>query len=58
MGLDVGTARIGVAVGDTGVRIAIPHGVVEVDGHEVENVARLAIENDVSTVVVGYPPIS
>lgn len=55
LGLDVGTARIGIAMGDTGVRIAIPHGFVEVDGSEVEEIARLAIEHSVSTVVVGYP---
>lgn len=55
LGLDVGGARIGVAIGDTGVRIAIPHGVVDVDGNEVENIARMVILNSISTVVVGYP---
>lgn len=55
LGLDVGTARIGVAMGDTGVRIAIPHGVVEVDGQEVAKIAELVLTNNVSTVVIGYP---
>lgn len=55
LGLDVGAARIGVALADSGVRIAIPNGVIEVDGNEIEALARLVIENDVSTIVVGYP---
>lgn len=55
LGLDVGAARIGVAVADSGVRIAIPHGIVEVDGNEVEALARLVIDNSVDTIVIGYP---
>ncbi len=55
LGLDVGAARIGVAVADSGVRIAIPHGVVEVDGNEIEALARLVIDNAVDTIVIGYP---
>lgn len=55
LGLDVGAARIGVATADTGVRIAIPYGHLEVDGTEIEEIARLAIANDVETIVVGYP---
>lgn len=55
LGLDVGGARIGVALGDSGVRIAIPNSFVAVDGSEVEALARLVIENDIDTIVVGYP---
>ncbi len=55
LGLDVGAARIGVAMGDSGVRIAIPHGAIDVDGTEVSAIAELVIANDISTVVVGYP---
>lgn len=55
LGLDVGAARIGVAMGDSGVRIAIPHGFIEVDGDETKEIARLAILNNISTIVIGYP---
>lgn len=55
LSLDVGTARIGVAIGDAGVRIAIPHGFVEVDGQEIAAIARIVIVNDIDTIVVGYP---
>lgn len=55
LGLDVGAARIGVAMGDSGVRIAIPHGFIEVDGNEIKEIARLVILYNISTIVVGYP---
>ncbi len=55
LGLDVGGARIGVALGDSGVRIAIPNGFVPVDGSEIEALARQVIQNDIDTIVVGYP---
>lgn len=55
LALDVGEKRIGVAVGDSGVRIAVPFETIEVDGGEVERIARLVIDQNVDTVVVGYP---
>jgi putative Holliday junction resolvase len=55
LGLDVGTARIGVALGDSGVRIAIPQDHITVDGREVEEIARLAIQGSIDTIVIGYP---
>ena len=55
LSLDVGAARIGVAIGDDGVRIAIPHGYIPVDGHEVEAVAEYVIANEIETVIIGYP---
>lgn len=55
LGLDVGTVRIGAALGDTAIRIAIPHGAIDVDGRELEAIARLVVDNDIDTIVVGYP---
>jgi len=55
LGLDIGAARIGVALADTGVRIAIPHGYINVDGNEVAAIAELVISNSIDTVIVGYP---
>ena len=40
LGLDVGTVRIGVAIADTAVRIAVPHDYVEVNGDEIETIAE------------------
>ncbi|HMI09577.1 MAG TPA: Holliday junction resolvase RuvX [Candidatus Saccharimonadales bacterium] len=55
LALDVGEKRIGVAVGDSGVRIAIPFETIEVDGTEVEQIARLVVNENTDTIVVGYP---
>ncbi len=53
--LDVGEKRIGVAVADTAVRIAVPFETIEVDGNEIEAIATIVIKQDADTLVVGYP---
>lgn len=53
--LDVGEARIGVAIGDLEMKIPLPYGAVLVDGSEMKEIALLVAENDVDTIVVGYP---
>jgi putative Holliday junction resolvase len=55
LALDVGEKRIGVAVGDNTVRIAVPFETIEVNGKELERIARLIIDERVDTVIVGYP---
>lgn len=55
LALDVGEKRIGVAVGDSGVRIAIPFDTIEVDGTELEKIARIAVDEHADIIVVGYP---
>lgn len=55
LGLDVGAARIGVALADTGVRIAVPYDYIEVDGNELAAVAELVLKNGIDTIVIGYP---
>ena len=53
--LDVGEKRIGVAVADTAIRIAIPLETVEVDGHEIEAITKIVASEGVETIVIGYP---
>lgn len=55
LSLDVGEKRIGVAVGDSGVRIAVPFETIEVDGNEITRIAELVISEKIDVVVVGYP---
>lgn len=55
VGLDVGEKRIGVAVADTGVRIAIPYETVPVDGTEIEKIADIVLSQSAQIVVIGYP---
>lgn len=55
LALDVGEKRIGVALADTAVRIAIAYDTIQVDGSEIESIARLVINEQTDTIVVGYP---
>ena len=53
--LDVGERRIGVAVGDSGIRIAVPFETIEVDGNEIEAIAEIVIKEKADILVIGYP---
>ena len=53
--LDVGEKRIGVAIGDAGVRIAVPFDTVDVDGNEVQRIAKIVLDEGADTMVIGYP---
>ncbi|MFZ2126180.1 MAG: Holliday junction resolvase RuvX [Candidatus Microsaccharimonas sp.] len=53
--LDVGEKRIGVAVADPTVRIAVPFQTIEVDGNEVEAIAETVIKENADTIIIGYP---
>lgn len=55
IGLDVGEKRIGVAVADTGVRIAIALETVQADGNEIQSIAELVLKEGADTLVLGYP---
>lgn len=55
LALDVGEKRIGVAIADGAVRVAMPFDTIEVDGNEVTRILELLTSEDVATLVVGYP---
>ena len=55
LALDVGEKRIGVATGDAAIRIAIPLETIAVDGTEIEQIARIVVDEGIDTIVVGYP---
>jgi len=55
LALDVGEKRIGVAVGDSSVRIAVPYETIEVDGGEVEAITEIYQSQKAEVLVVGYP---
>lgn len=55
LALDVGERRIGVAVADTAVKIAVPYVTVQVDGTEREQIAALINRERATKVIVGYP---
>lgn len=55
LALDVGEKRIGVALADTAVRIAVPYDTVEVDGNEIATIGALVVSESINIIVVGYP---
>jgi putative Holliday junction resolvase len=55
LGLDVGTARIGVAAGDDLVKVAHPLTTLTVDGCELTQIQSLAAQHGASLIVVGLP---
>ncbi len=55
IGLDVGEKRIGVAVGDTAMGIAMPYSTIDADGTELAAIADLIKQQQSNTLVIGYP---
>ena len=55
MALDVGTRRIGVAMADSRVKIAVPSGWLENDESTIQKIVELVLRNDINIIVVGYP---
>ena len=55
LGLDVGEVRIGVALADDKVCIAIPYGVVQATDDVQRAIAKLVVDHDITTIVIGYP---
>lgn len=53
--LDVGEKRIGVAIADPSIRIAIAFDTISVDGDELKKIAQIVVSEGAKTIVVGYP---
>ena len=56
LGLDLGDARIGVAISDSERKLAVPLGTVPTGApQDLKAIRKLVEENDVTAVVVGHP---
>jgi putative Holliday junction resolvase len=55
LALDIGTKRVGVAFADTSVRIAIPRGMIPVDGNEFAGIAKQFRLEKADLIVAGQP---
>lgn len=55
LALDIGTKRIGTAFADTAVRIAVPRGMIPVDGNELSAIARQYNLEKAELIVAGLP---
>lgn len=55
IGLDVGERRIGVAVGDSSLKMAWPHSTIIVDGQEAQRLSDILESEQITDIVVGRP---
>lgn len=56
LGLDIGTRRIGVAVANSSIKIAIPLTTIEVnDGDEILQINKIIVNEKIDTIVAGLP---
>lgn len=56
LALDIGEKRIGVAMADSLVRIAVPYATVEMNEASFRrDIAELVTQHDVAVIVIGYP---
>jgi putative Holliday junction resolvase len=55
LALDVGEKRIGVALADPAIRIAVAYETIIVDGTEIDRIRQLISTEQVTTLVIGYP---
>lgn len=53
--LDVGEKRIGVAVGDSMIKIAVPLETIDVNGDEISAIKKIIDDEYADVLVVGYP---
>ena len=57
LALDVGEKRIGMAMADTAVRIAVPFGWLEHTETILTDLAEVLLRHEIDVIVVGYPRI-
>lgn len=56
LGLDIGTRRIGVAVANSSIKIAIPLTTIEAnDGDEILQINKIIVNEKIDTIVAGLP---
>lgn len=53
LGLDWGTAKVGVALAHEETRLALAYGVLQNDEHLIENIGALLEKESIGTVVIG-----
>lgn len=55
LALDVGEKRIGIAIGDSDVKIAIPSGMIENNSNVVSKIEEIVKNKNIDTIVIGLP---
>lgn len=55
LALDVGDKRVGLALADSEVKIAIPFGYLERNSEIIQQIVEIVLDHKIQTIVVGYP---
>lgn len=55
LALDVGDRRVGLALADSQVKIAMPFGYLERSDEIIQQIIEIILDHKVDTIVVGYP---
>ncbi|MEK7607183.1 MAG: Holliday junction resolvase RuvX [Patescibacteria group bacterium] len=55
LGIDYGTERIGVALGDTDVRVAVPFEAIDATALAAERIVAIGKQENIEIVVMGLP---
>lgn len=55
LALDVGEKRVGLALGDSDVKIAVPFGHLERSDEIIQHLTEMMLQHEIDTVVIGYP---
>ena len=55
LALDVGDRRVGVALADSQIKIAVPYGSLERSDKIIQQITELMLDHDINILVVGYP---
>ena len=55
LALDVGDRRVGVALADSQIKIAVPYGYLERSDKIIQQITELMLDHDKDTLVIGYP---
>lgn len=55
LALDVGEKRIGVAVGGSDVKIAVPNGIIKNDSNVIDSLKNIIDKKSIDIIVIGLP---
>ena len=55
LALDVGDRRVGVALADSQIKIAVPYGYLERSDKIIQQITELMLDHDIDTLVICYP---
>lgn len=55
LALDVGERRIGMALGDSSVKIAVPFGYLGRTEKIAQKITEIVLQHDIAVIIIGYP---